>query len=83
MMTPNMCGHLKERNVKMKKTKKISVNLTEDDYSMIEKLANLERRTVAELCALILVDNAWQLWLQKNSTTTLEKATFVPFQKIK
>ena len=67
----------------MKKTKKISVNLTEDDYSMIEKLANLERRTVAELCALILVDNAWQLWLQKNSTTTLEKATFVPFQKIK
>jgi len=67
----------------MKKTRKISVNLTEDDYSMIEKLANLERRTVAELCALILVDNAWQLWLQKNSTTTLEKATFVPFQKIK
>ena len=67
----------------MKKTRKISVNLTEDDYSMIEKLANLERRTVAELCALILVDNAWQLWLQKNSTTTLEKAIFVPFQKIK
>ena len=66
----------------MKKTRKISVNLTEDDYSMIEKLANLERRTVAELCALILVDNAWQLWLQKNSTTTLEKATFVPFQKM-
>ena len=48
-----------------KRTKKVSINLTEDEYKIIEWLSRRERRSISEISYLILVDNAQQLFEEK------------------
>ena len=57
-----------------KKEKKISINLTEEDYKLLERLSVRERRTISELCALIVMDNARLLLSQDSS----KRITYVP-----
>ena len=45
-----------------KRTKKISINITEEEFQLLEKLASHERRTISELASLILMDNALLLY---------------------
>lgn len=48
--------------------KKVSINITQDEYDVLERLAQRERRSVSELASLIVVDNSIQL-LRKGSLT--------------
>ena len=50
-----------------KKLKQINISLTEEEYNMIQNIANAERRTVADVSRLILVDNAITIFLQKQA----------------
>ena len=61
-----------------KRTKKISLNLTEEQYNLIQWLATKERRSVSELAFLILIDNAAQLFAQRQEKGEWETPTFCP-----
>lgn len=63
-----------------KKTKKISINLTQEEFNLIQALANIERRTISELSALILVDNAQQLFLNRQGKGEMKIAHFTPHE---
>lgn len=47
-----------------KRTKKISINLTEEQYDIIVWLATHERRSIGETAALIIIDNSQALFNQ-------------------
>lgn len=64
----------------MKKTKKISINLTQEEYNLIQALANMERRSISELSALILVDNAQQLFISRQERGEMKVAHFTPHE---
>ena len=64
-----------------KRTKKISVNLTEEQYNLIQWLATQERRTVSEIAFLILMDNAQQLFDERQPKGEWNIPQFVPSQK--
>ena len=66
-----------------KRTKKISVNITEDEYKILEWLARHERRSVSELAALILVDNSQRLFEEKQPKGEWFIPIFVPTQTMK
>lgn len=61
-----------------KKTKKVSINLTEEQYNLLNALARMERRSISELAALIVVDNTEILYQQRQPKGTWEVARFVP-----
>lgn len=61
-----------------KRTKKISVNITEEQYQTLEWLAIHERRSLSELAALILVDNSQRLFEQKQPQGEWEIPSFIP-----
>lgn len=65
-----------------KRTKKISVNLTEEQYQIIDWLARHTRRTMSEIAALILVDNAQQLFNEMQPKGEWFIPQFVPSQKL-
>ena len=46
----------------MKRTNKVSINLTQEQFDILRTLANLERRTISELAALIVSDVSWSLF---------------------
>lgn len=60
----------------MKKIKKVSINLTQEEYDLLNALARLERRSVSELAALIVVDTSQQLFLDKQEKGTMEVAHY-------
>jgi hypothetical protein len=64
----------------MKKIKKVSINLTEEQYDLLNALARMERRSVSELAALIVVDTSQVLFLERQEKGTIEVARFVPNQ---
>ena len=64
-----------------KRTKKISVNLTEEQYAILDWLARHERRSVSELAALILVDNSQRLFEEKQPKGEWFIPTFIPTPK--
>ena len=64
-----------------KRTKKISINLTEEQYQLLEWLAQNERRSLSELASFILVDNAQLLFLEKQPKGEWSIPTFVPSPK--
>lgn len=61
-----------------KRTKKISINLTEDEFNLLATLARVERRSISELAALIIVDTSQQLYFEKYGKGNLEVAHFYP-----
>lgn len=65
-----------------KRTKKISINLTEEEYNLIQWLATKERRSISELAALILMDNAQLLFNEKQPSAKWETPTFVPHRVV-
>lgn len=64
-----------------KKTKKISINLTEEEYRVVELLSQYERRSISELCALILVDTSLVLFQQRQAKGEWAKPSFNPGSK--
>lgn len=64
-----------------KRTKKISVNLTEDEYNVIDYLARHTRRSVSELAALILVDNSQKLFEEMQPKGEWFFPQFIPSQE--
>lgn len=65
-----------------KKTKKISINLTEEEYRVIELLSIRERRSISEISALILVDNSLLLFQQTQTIGEWNKPIFIPGAKV-
>ena len=63
-----------------KKLKQINISLTEEEYNMIQNIANAERRTIADVSRLILVDNAIIIFLQKQAANggILKKVSYKP-----
>ena len=59
-----------------KRTKKVSINLTQEQYELLEKLAIMERRTISELAALIVVDTSQQLYVEWQPKGEFDKARF-------
>lgn len=66
-----------------KRTKRVSVNLTEDQFVILDWLARHERRSISELAALILVDNSQRLFEEKQPQGEWFIPTFVPTKPIK
>ena len=62
----------------MKRDNKVSINLTQEEYDVLCKLANLERRSVSELAALIVSDVSLSLLSEKQQQGKMEQARFVP-----
>ena len=62
----------------MKKTKKISINLTEEEFNVVQWLATQERRTISEMVALIVVDNSQRLFEERQPKGEWKKAHFCP-----
>ena len=61
-----------------KRDRKISVNLTEEQYQTLEWLALQERRTISELAALVLVDNSQRLFEERQPQSEWVVPTFIP-----
>ena len=66
----------------MKKDKHILINLTENDYNIINTLARLLRRSVTELASMILIDNANKLFLEYHYKDNLKPVKFIPSNDI-
>lgn len=72
-----------------KKTKHITINLTEDQYNYIVFLSNQYRRTETETATLILIDNAERLFIEvqrQQQQQQFKPAHFIPsneFNEIK
>lgn len=64
----------------MKRNQKVSINITQEEYDLLCALAKLERRSVSELAALIVVDTSQQLFLSKQEKGTMEVAHFYPMR---
>ena len=64
-----------------KRVKKISINLTEEQYKIIEWLATQTRRSISEVSALILIDNSHQLFLEMQPNGQLYIPKFIPTQR--
>lgn len=67
-----------EINNMAKRTKKISINLTEEEYDLVQWLATQERRSISELAALILMDNAQLLFNEKQPSSKWEIPSYIP-----
>ena len=65
-----------------KRDMKISINITQDEYKILEWLASHERRSISELAALIVVDNAYQLFNEKQPKGEWSIPTFIPINKL-
>ena len=50
-----------------KRTKKVSINLTQEEWDILNALAKLERRTLSELAYLIVVDTSQELFIKKQT----------------
>lgn len=61
-----------------KRNKKITINITEEYYKMLEHLAKGERRSNSELAALILCDNVQELFLQNQKHGDFKKVEYIP-----
>lgn len=66
-----------------KRTKKVSVNITKEQYELLEWLATKERRSVSELAYLILMDNAQQLFIEKQPKGEWEIPSYCPTKIVK
>ena len=62
----------------MKRTNKVSINLTQEQIDILRTLANLERRTISELAALIVSDVSLSLFLERQQQGEMQQARFVP-----
>ena len=60
-----------------KRTNKVSINLTQEQFDILRTLANIERRTISELAALIVSDVSRELFLEKQQQGKMQKARFV------
>lgn len=69
---------LKENKQMEKRTMKVSINLTQEQYETLQWLATQERRTISELAALIVVDNSQRLFLERQPQGRWEIPTFCP-----
>lgn len=65
-----------------KRNRKITINLTEEQYQVLEWLAKNERRALSEICALILVDNSYLLFLERQPKGEMNQPYFIPTQPI-
>lgn len=65
-----------------KRTKKISVNLTEEEYNVVDYLARQTRRSLSEIAALILIDNSQRLFEEMQPKGEWYIPQFVPSQKV-
>lgn len=61
-----------------KRNKKVSINLTEEEYRILSWLASHTRRSISEIAALILVDNAQELFREMQPKGELSIPKFVP-----
>ena len=61
-----------------KRTKKISVNLTEEQYKIIEWIAKRTRRTISDVASLILVDNSRELFREMQPKGEFITPKFIP-----
>lgn len=64
-----------------KRIKKVSINLTEEEYQLLEWLAKKERRSISELSSLILMDNAQLLFNEKQEQGEWFIPQFIPSPK--
>jgi uncharacterized protein (DUF1778 family) len=64
----------------MKRKNHITINLNDDEYNLIKKLAAADRRSVSDIAYLILIDNAMQLYQSKQSAE-IKPAYFIPLKK--
>lgn len=62
----------------MKKNNQINISLSDYEYSVIKTIAYHERRTLADVARLILIDNANELIKKYNQ---YEIAHFIPNKK--
>ena len=64
----------------MKKTNKVSINLTDEDYALLTRQAEKERRPIAQLAAIILEDYLYTQTLktaQANASGYMRPAHFI------
>ena len=61
-----------------KRTNKVSINLTQEQFDILRTLANIERRSISELAALIVSDVSRELFLEKQQQGKMQQARFVP-----
>lgn len=64
-----------------KRNKKVSINITESEFQVLEWLAKKERRSVSELASLILMDNAILLFNECQPKGEWEVPTYIPNNK--
>ena len=64
-----------------KRTKKVSINLTQEEWETLEWLSRQERRTISELAQMILVDNAQLLFLEKQPQGEITIPHYIPKPK--
>ena len=62
----------------MKRDNKVCINLTQEQFDVLQALAKMERRTLSELAALIVVDTSLCMFLDHQQKGTFEQARFCP-----
>lgn len=60
----------------MKKSKHITINVNDAEYSMLSRIAEIDRRNITELCKLILIDNVIELYNNHYSKSDITPATY-------
>lgn len=65
----------------MKRKNHITINLNDDEYNLIKKLAAADRRSVSDIAYLILIDNALLLYQSKQGNAEFKPAQFIPLNK--
>lgn len=60
----------------MKKNNHITININDSELNMIKRIADIERRNIAELARLILIDNVTELYNSYYSKSDITPATY-------
>ena len=60
----------------MKKNKHITINISDAEYTMLSRIAEIDRRNITELSKLILIDNVIELYNNYYSKSDIKPATY-------
>ena len=66
-----------------KRVKKVSINLTQEQYDTLCWVADAERRSISELAALIVIDTTQMMFIDKQPKGTWERPKFIAPNKEK
>ena len=65
----------------MKKTNKVSINLTDEDYALLTRQAEKERRPIAQLTAIIVEDCVRASFLKEQGEGIIKPARFIKTER--